>query len=37
MIKLADDWGGVDVVFNNAGIMHGLVCIINPAQFSTQD
>ena len=23
MVKHLDDWGGVDIMFNNAGIMHG--------------
>lgn len=28
MIAMADEWGGADVVFNNAGIMHNDVCLI---------
>lgn len=28
MIEMADDWGGADVVFNNAGVMHNDVCLI---------
>ena len=23
MVKKVDDWGGLDIIFNNAGIMHG--------------
>lgn len=27
MVACADEWGGVDVMFNNAGIMHDEVYI----------
>ena len=26
MVKHVDAWGGLDVIFNNAGIMHAKVC-----------
>jgi hypothetical protein len=27
MVTEVDAWGGLDVIFNNAGIMHAKVCI----------
>ena len=34
MVKCVDAWGGLDVIFNNAGIMHAQVSLLIDSGYS---